>query len=889
MYRLSLQIIILLGLALSLAPLSSSRAEDSSARVLGFEKGDWKGIELSGEQVKTGGKSGLWKDHPVNKSVGSGEIPHDWSDATELSLWIYNAGPKPVPLMVALVSRADAQGFSYFGYRMTVEREGWNEVRIPISYFQPSGNPAGWQKIDSVMFAVDGWGMKPSPDAVLYLDGLTLHRAVSKPLSEAGRAELEQIKRQFAEYQQAQWKGGGEMELQTERIPGWMAALNADGAWLDIDYSGKESGFWRPLTHLSRLKAMALAYTTPGSPRKGDAALSSAIHKALGNWLRNDYWPGAWWYREIGVPADLAKIMLLLDPELSPEERAAGIRIVGRAVMDSPPHWGRGVLTGQNRVWVAANALAKGLLASDMALVRCARDVVFDEVVIASQPGGARPVFKTSGRPGDIDVSTQEGVQPDFSFYQHGPLLQIGNYGMGFAQDTVQWMTVLRGTSLEASPEKMAVVRGFLLDGLATVVWKGRADISSCGRQIGPQSPAGKGGEVLQLLETAKMMDPGHAAQYQASIERDRADATAIPAQNRYFWRSDYMVHRRPEYYLSTRMNSARVLATEVVNTENLSGGYLGDGATFLYLTGREYDDIFPVWDWARLPGVTAPVTADKARLKPRNWKVTNDGDFVGGVSDGRYGAAVLTLDRDGVAAKKSWFYFDDEIVCLGAGISSDREPVASSVNQCLAKGDAVVKAGEASPEKAAGGVREYNDLKWAWHDGVGYVFPTPQRVSLGVREQTGAWNLVNGRAKPDPVTANVFSAWINHGDKPRDATYGYVLLPGASAGETEIVAGSPKVHILGNSAQLQAVRHDGLKRTQAVFHQPGVLSFGEGRTIAVDQPCVIMLDEEGGRLAIADPTQLLREITVSLDGRAEKLTLPAGAMAGSTLAVALP
>lgn len=889
MYRFPLRIIVLIGLTLSLASVSSTRAGDSSAQVLGFDLGDWKGIELSSEQVKTGGKSGLWKDHLVNKSVGSGNIPHDWSDAEELSLWIYNAGQKPVPLMIVLVSRTAPQGFSYFGYRMTVERQGWNEVRVPLSYFQPSGNPAGWQKIDSVMFAADGWGMKPSPDAVLYLDGLVLHRAVSKPLSEWEQKELDQIKRQFAEYQQVQWKGGGEMERQQERVPGWMATLNADGAWPDIDYSGRAGGFWQPLTHLARLKAMALAYTTPGSSLKGDAALAEAVQKALGNWLRNDYWSSAWWYREIGVPAELSKIMLLMDAGLTREERSAGIRIVGRAVMDSPPHWGRGVLTGQNRVWVAANALAKGLLASDLALVRRARDVVFEEVVIASQPGGTKPVFKTSGKPGDIDVSTQEGVQPDFSFYQHGPLLQLGNYGMGFAQDTVQWITVLRGTSLAASPEKMAVVSGYLLDGLATVVWKGSVDISSCGRQIGPQSPAGKGGEVLLLLDTAKTMDPEHAAQYQAAIERDRPGATAIPAQNKYFWRSDYMVHRRPEYYTSTRMNSARVLASEVVNTENLSGGYLGDGATFLYLTGREYEDIFPVWDWARLPGVTAPVTTDKARLKPRNWKVTNDCDFVGGVSDGGYGAAVLTLNRDGLEAKKSWFYFDDEIVNLGAGISSDREPVVSSVNQCLATGEVMVAAGEANPGNADGGVREYTDLKWAWHDGVGYVFPSPQRVSLGVQEQTGAWNLVNGRAKPDPVKAPVFSAWINHGDKPRDATYEYLLLPGASREQTGAAAASPKIQILQNTRELQAVRHAGSRRVHAVFHQPGALSFGEGRSITVDRPCVLMLEEPKGRLTIADPTQLLKEITVTLDGKETKLVLPAGAMAGSSLAVVLP
>jgi chondroitin AC lyase len=282
-------------------------------------------------------------------------------------------------------------------------------------------------------------------------------------------------------------------------------------------------------------------------------------------------------------------------------------------------------------------------------------------------------------------------------------------------------------------------------------------------------------------------------------------------------------------------------------------------------------------------------VTTDKARLKPRNWKVTNDCDFVGGVSDGGYGAAVLTLNRDGLEAKKSWFYFDDEIVNLGAGISSDREPVVSSVNQCLATGEVMVAAGDANPGNADGGVREYTDLKWAWHDGVGYVFPSPQRLSLGVQEQTGAWNLVNGRAKPDPVKAPVFSAWINHGDKPRDATYEYVLLPGASREQTAAAAASPKVQILQNTRELQAVRHAGLKRVEVVFHQPGALSFGEGRSIAVDRPCVLMFEELNGRLTIADPTQLLKEITVTLDGKETKLMLPAGAMAGSTLTVVLP
>ena len=31
-----------------------------------------------------------------------------------------------------------------------------------------------------------------------------------------------------------------------------------------------------------------------------------------------------------------------------------------------------------------------------------------------------------------------------------------------------------------------------------------------------------------------------------------------------------------------------------------------GDGCTFVYRSGDEYRDIFPVWDWSKVPGTTA-------------------------------------------------------------------------------------------------------------------------------------------------------------------------------------------------------------------------------------------------------------------------------------------
>ena len=46
---------------------------------------------------------------------------------------------------------------------------------------------------------------------------------------------------------------------------------------------------------------------------------------------------------------------------------------------------------------------------------------------------------------------------------------------------------------------------------------------------------------------------------------------------------------------------------------------------------------------------------------------------FVGGVSDGEYGVSAMNLSHISLplSAQKSWFFFDDEVVCLGSGIES--------------------------------------------------------------------------------------------------------------------------------------------------------------------------------------------------------------------------
>ena len=55
-----------------------------------------------------------------------------------------------------------------------------------------------------------------------------------------------------------------------------------------------------------------------------------------------------------------------------------------------------------------------------------------------------------------------------------------------------------------------------------------------------------------------------------------------------------------------------------------------------------------------------------------------NGHSFVGGVSNGLVGAATMIYQRPTIAlkAKKSWFFFDDLILCVGSGITISSENV---------------------------------------------------------------------------------------------------------------------------------------------------------------------------------------------------------------------
>jgi len=642
--------------------------------------------------------------------------------------------------------------------------------------------------------------------------------------------------------------------------------LREDGSWPGIDYASQQRGSWQPTQHLNNVMDMARAWNTAGSAFYHEPKLLASIHKALNYWLDHDFICPNWWYPQIGIPQIMAPILILMEGTLSAEQMAKGYIILDRSKISQ---------TGQNKVWQSGNVLLRSLLQRNSEMVDKAAKSIQEELKVA--PG--------------------EGIQPDGSFHQHGPQIQFGNYGMAYVGDMIKWIKLLRNTPFAFDEAKMTILRDYLIDGQQWITWKNQMDISACGRQLFVDAQESKARSLARAFNQMESLDPANAKTYQ------KAGKYETLAGNKHFWRSDFQVHRTPDYYFSVKMCSERVIGAESCNSENIRGYYMGDGASYLYQSGTEYENIFPFWDWKKIPGTTTqqddkelPVlTASGYRL------ATN---FVGGVSDGTAGIAVLDYDRNGLSAKKSWFIFNDLVVCLGAGITSATGvPVTTSVNQSYLSGEVVVKEKNPrtiSPESGA-------SLKpqWILHDHTGYYFPENANLQLETKTVTGSWNRVASMYKDEAISAPIFKLWIDHGNVPAGQTYAYCLLPKATQQKMEKMAAQPTFRILRNDKKMQEVVSSNREWSGTVFYMAGKSTQPDG--IEADQPCVVMLRKSGKEfsMALSDPTQKLKQLTLRVSGKYNAVAtvaktsfdqgkttltveLPSGPDAGKTVSIQL-
>lgn len=565
---------------------------------------------------------------------------------------------------------------------------------------------------------------------------------------------------------------------QAASIQKYISEQTENGTWPDINYQDQKRSGWEPRVHTERILELTKQYTSPESPYYHSNKVEACIHKALHYWFTAKPVCPNWWYNQIGVPKTLGNAFLLFEPQLTAEERQSAIQVMENA---------RFGMTGQNKVWLAGNVLVRALLQEDKELVRQARDTIVSEIV----------------------TGQTEGIQPDWSFHQHGTQQQFGNYGLAFLASMSFYSGVFAGTSMAFSDEQLEILRQLIDKGYRWILWKGQMDISALGRQFFREGQTHKG---LSTAFAATELGGGMSESCNNTAralcnENFQLHSRNDLIGNKHFFCSNYTVHRRPTWMATVKMASNRVIGTETLNGDNMKGFYSADGATYVYTNGHEYLDIFPLWDWRKLPGVTAfesdaPIPVVKGN-RPRN-----NADFVGGLSDGQQGMTVMDLNRAGLQGRKAWIFTDNYILCLGAGIEADSTlAVTTAIEQCYKRDNLYFLSPDGNWQVLTGSdtQNQTSEVRY-FHHHTGYIaWNEKLNVTATTEKRTGQWHDIMQMYPRENVSGEVMQLCLNHGTAPKNASYQYLILPDSDRRQTALFD-RHSIRVLHNDRSLQAV-----------------------------------------------------------------------------------
>ncbi|MFI1963143.1 polysaccharide lyase 8 family protein [Streptomyces pathocidini] len=678
-------------------------------------------------------------------------------------------------------------------------------------------------------------------------------------------------------------------------------SLWPDAVWADPDPNTDAASYAfsaKMNDSYSRLSAMAQAWAQPGTGLTGDAAVLEAVLTGLDhinaevfNEATKQY--GNWWNFQIGAPQALMDTCVLVHDHLSPEQIAKFCAAVDHFVPDSVFDKYTGTSTGANRVDLCRGVILRGIVGEDAA-----------KVELAAKSLG--PVFPY--------VTSGDGFYADGSFVQHTSVPYIGGYGAVLHDGVGRLLALLRGSPWELNDPNTQLFLDTVEKAIAPFIYNGlmmdnvssrgisRAGGSEHTRAVGLLGTLVLIGQGASPEENARwramvkgwiqrdtyappLKNPGlsltRAAQLQSVLNDTTVKPAPEPVEHRLFHNMDRVTHRRRGWAASVSMASRRITHYENGNGEHLRGWHTGAG--WLSWWGSDFgleqysDAYWPTVDPYRLPGITAS-RKPLADGEGGAWGAQRpDVDWVGGTTDGEFGATGQHLKglSSTMNAKKSWFWLDDSIVCLGAGITStDGYAVETTVdNRALGAAGSPALTVDGRPQpKEQGWTRSFEDAEWAHIEGhAGYVFPGGAKLSAVREERTGAWKDINTGGPADPITRRYLTLCTDHGTDPTDATYAYVLLPGASARTTaQRACDRGWLRILANNGRQQGVRVAKLGLTAVNFWAAGTVD-----KVTASAPASVLIREHRdgtATIVVSDPARLATGLHVTWNKRISRV-----------------
>ena len=675
--------------------------------------------------------------------------------------------------------------------------------------------------------------------------------------------------------------------------------------WTDLDMSYIKGTGAEAMTHSGnvaqtfyRLKDIAIAWATEGCELYQDEAVKQELILALDYMNEHHYSSsdektpvfGNWWHWEIGGPIAFMDTALILYDDLTLNQINRYAAAVSRFtnVCDRPSGYpGSPAMTG-------ANLIDKGMAVAQTGLLTDNRDK------LEHVKNAYKTVF--------VYVTSGDGFYEDGSFIQHQALAYMGGYGSSLYEKLSILFSVFSGTEFELAYDDQAEqlifdvvfegIEPFLYDGLCMDMISGRditrkessdrergAEIMDAMMLIGDAMPAEQRDRFNSMMKYYIGIDEDYYyrnSQHIASLMKANQimnDDSIVPrseyVNHQLFASMDKLVHIMPEYGFALSMHSSRTYGHELINNEGKRTWNVSDGMTYLYNSDRDQygDGYWATVDPKRLSGTT---TEYVTRPNGAGDRTKNVYSWVGGSSLGDYGAAGMRYKalgnsgsaRTGAEAKKSWFMFDDEIVAVGSGITSttgnyvetiidNRKLNESGSNEVLIDGTARDIRDDGSESATKGTM--IPDASWIYLEGntedsqIGYYFPGRSDIMALKEKRTGNWNT---QGTTEGEAANQFAVfWFEHGTRPSDAGYSYVILPGKNAAEVEQYSEAADIEILADSEDAHAVREKTLGITAVNFWSNKVTT-AAGITSNKAASVTMQAGEGEITVGISDPTQ---------------------------------
>ena len=663
----------------------------------------------------------------------------------------------------------------------------------------------------------------------------------------------------------------------------YLDLIQEDGAFGDVDYKATSSAAngtaWSPYLALDRLQAITVAYHKEGNALYHDEEVINKLNKAIVYWGKMNPSSSNWWENQIGVQLRFSRIALFMESIVSKD--AMDI-MLNKLLEKTPVKYG----TGQNNLWFDQNYVYYAIITENG--TKHTNSTGFKKLDLKELVDDYLSYCLVV----QTDDNTAEAVQVDNSFYMHGRQFYSNGYGMSMFRDMSFWIYMLRETSYAFEQDVIDLMADYMIDGTS---WTIRGDIMELYLGYRPYDyDVGYDNYAAEYIDPLKRMiesDPDRTDEYQAILDNIQGKNTANGKNgNYYMWRSGYASHMRDGYGVNIKMDSNQIIGGEWRGSWS---GYDKDGGQLIYWTssaastitvdGDEYTNVYPTYDWAHCPGTTtaARIVQDYANAG----RFTNGTEHTIGVSNGKYGNTAYDMNKKGTQVKKGYFFFDDEFVALGSGINStEGVNIHTTLNQCEAED---VNVGGQSV--AEGTKEQIYNTNWLYNGKVGYVFLENTDVVVSNSVQTNNPSLWDEAKKNE--TPATFTAYLDHGLKPSNDSYAYIVVPNTTAGAVSQYAGNTPVTVIANNEKVQAVRHDGLKQTQINFYQAGSLEYKDGYIITVDQPCSIIIDEseDTRKISVAvNDTAANQTVNVNLnyDNQETQTTFVSGALpyAGQTM-----